>query len=90
MDIEESSGIRSSFLAMRDHVHYLRLLLREQLRTAPSDAAFAASGFQARPCSLSQHRPLELRERVICIIIRPAGVVVSIASVRLRKPAFAS
>jgi hypothetical protein len=63
MDIEESSGIRSSFLATRDHLHYLRLLLREQLRAAPSDAAFATSGFQARPRSLSQHRPLELRER---------------------------
>jgi hypothetical protein len=63
MDIEQSSGIRGSFLAMRHHLHYLRLLLREQLRTPPSDAAFAASGFQARPRSLSQHRPLELCER---------------------------
>jgi len=29
-------------------------------------------------------------EPIICIIIRPAGVVGSIASLRLRKPAFAS
>jgi len=54
-----------------------------------------------RPFCLATSRPARVLSRVIarsnsakapsiCIIIRPAGVVVSMASVMLRKPAFAS
>jgi hypothetical protein len=53
MNIEQSSGIRGRFLAMRHHLHYLRLLLWEQLRTAPSNAAFVASGLLRRTPQLT-------------------------------------
>src|SRR5947207_9865279 len=54
-----------------------------------------------RPSRRAESRPAFVRSRnialsnsakapTICIIIRPAGVVVSIASVRLRKPALLS
>jgi hypothetical protein len=63
MNIEEPSGICSGLLTLRDHLHHLCPLLRQQLRPAPSNAALVASGFKARPRSLSQHGSLKLCKR---------------------------
>jgi hypothetical protein len=79
MNIEEPSGICSGLLTLRDHLHHLCPLLRQQLRPAPSNAALVASGFKARPRSRNMARSNSANDPIICIIIRPAGVVVSIA-----------
>ena len=54
--------------------------MRPSLRAASSPALVR---------SLSISRSNSANDPTICIIMRPAGVVVSMASVRLRKPALA-
>jgi hypothetical protein len=61
--------------------------LSRQLWRASADAPFSAGSLQASFGAFTEHRALELGKRpTICIIMRPAGVVVSIASVRLAQP----
>ncbi len=58
---------------------------------APANASVLPGGIQSDLGTLSEHGPLELGERPDHLHHHsPAGVVVSMASVRLRKPALAS
>ena len=91
MDLEEACSGGGGPLAFRNHLSNLGLLLRGELGAASPDAALLTGGIDSGLSAFPQHGALELREGpTICIIIRPAGVVVSIASVKLRNPAPAS
>ncbi len=67
----------------------LGVLVNCKLRAASADASFPAGGLQTRLRSFAQHGALESSESPDHLYHDPpAGVVVSIASVRLRKAGF--
>jgi hypothetical protein len=58
-----------------------------RVSSVSADASFRPGGRQTGRRPLTDHCALELARPLICIIIRPAGVAVSMFSVMERKPA---
>src|ERR1700693_2511507 len=105
MDFEQPRLHSGGFSAFGDHLSDLCLLLRRKLWTPTTNPAFLAGSIQSRFGSFLEYGLFKLskgpdhlrvwtfhsaKAPTICIIMRPAGVVVSIASVKLRNPAPAS
>ena len=77
MDAEQARRVGGGLLPLLDERHNFLLLVGLELRRPAADPAFLARGVEARLGPFLEHRALELGERADCIIIRPAGVVVS-------------
>ncbi len=77
MDFEQAGGISSSTITLGNDLSDLGLLLRRQPWTASANAAVLASSIQTGiGSSLSMARSNSAKAPIICIIIRPATVVV--------------
>jgi hypothetical protein len=90
-DAVEPRHLGTGLAAGRDGLGDFAALLVAELGPTPADPSFCAS--LARPALVRSRimaRSNSAKLPTICIIIRPAAVVVSIASVSERKPAPAS
>ena len=86
MHPEQPGGIGRGFLAVFDQADDLLLLLGFQLLPASAERpSLRAALSPAFVRSRSTSRSNSANDPTICIIMSPAGVVVSMASVRLRS-----
>src|SRR5580704_4261410 len=91
MHTEQPGCISRGLFALGEHFDNFCLLLGFELRRRPPiRPSFRAASRPVLVGSFSIARSNSAKAPTICIIMRPAGVVVSIASVKLRKPALTS
>jgi hypothetical protein len=89
MNAEQSGCVGAGFLARHHQVDDFSLLLFSQFRATPADTR-VPPGRIASVFVRSHSMARSVREPTICILMRPAGRVVSMASVGRGKSAPAS